>query len=563
MMPLKHISLYCGFVAAIFLIISPLRAQPVDTLQRKVEQIQSEIKEKNFKIEVAARDRTVETMDNYDRPERLITGYDLRNVGWIEITDPLLLKRIDTLFARSYPGYRRDTTTTGGGGGSKSKSKQPPAQIQTAAIRVYLGKMGTIKSGGLKMEYEIMEIRILKKVQEPNWDDEEKEWVVGQEELIVYAKVGTDLKFMLDRDPALYQDILDRSNREKMHQLPEEMFPIPSRGPFVVKSDFEIAQYSTFFSGFTVPLLGTSSSGAANVAGRGRPVRQRRAAAAVSAGTKTSIDTSIALDLSMFRAMLAVYEWNLDVRLGDEELGYPFWSSGQLNLLAGYKNLAKLGIALPIGLGKDQEWNIIGPVGIKPRALNGIFGLTGRFNLDREFPIALGGAFTVGTIDKEYESLTNPNLFYYIPTAIQLYYPVLFKDVETNPRNIIQIKIGYGYHRVKNGHVIQKSEVGSLRDGRIIQPADVGTVESALEKDVNSPYIRLEFMNLNENNKYGFSAQYYGGSLIIGAWLEIIPDIFRVEGKYAMWLRDRYAWDSSSILLFSPRIRLDFGQWFK
>jgi hypothetical protein len=105
--------------------------------------------------------------------------------------------------------------------------------------------------------------------------------------------------------------------------------------------------------------------------------------------------------------------------------------------------------------------------------------------------------------------------------------------------------------------------MGTSREGRILQQSDVGNVESANERDINSPYIRVEFMNLNENNKYGFSAQYYGGSLIVGAWLEIVPDILRLEGKYAAMLRDKYPWDSSSILLFSPRLRLDFGRWFK
>lgn len=561
-MPLKHIGLCCGSVAAVLLIALPLHAQSVGDMQQSVVHLDSVIKEKNFQIEVAAKDRTLETMDNYDRPERLITGYDLRNIGWIEVTDPLLLKRVDTLFARSYPSYRRDTTTTGGGGGSKSKSKQPPAQVQTAAVRIYLGKMGTIRSGGLKMDYEIMELRILKKIQEPVWDDEEKEWGVGQEELVVYSKVGTGLKFMLDGDPTLYQDILDRGNREKMHQLPEDMFQIPSRGPFVVKSDQEIAQYSTYFSGFTVALA--SPSGAvASTSGRIKVERQRRGVTGSGVGAVGAMDTSVVLDLSMFRAMLAVYNWNLDVRLGDEEFGYPFWSSGELNVMAGYKNLVKLGVTLHTGLGKDQEWNIIGPVGVKPRALDGIFGLTGRFNLDRDFPVALGGAFTVGSLEKEYESLTNSSLFYYIPTALQVYYPVLFKDAEANARNIVQIKIGYGFHRVKSGHVIQKSEIGILRDGRMLQQEDVGTVVSTTERDVNSPYVKVEFMNLNENNKYGFSVQYYGGSMIIGAWLEIVPDIFRIEGKYATLLRDKYPWDSSPILLFSPRVRLDFGKWFK
>jgi len=151
-----------------------------------------------------------------------------------------------------------------------------------------------------------------------------------------------------------------------------------------------------------------------------------------------------------------------------------------------------------------------------------------------------------GKISKPYASLTDRQNFYYIPTAVQLYYPIMFKTNNSGQANVLQIRLGYQYHRVNAGRV-------------------VGTTVDTIWKvrDVKSPYVQIDYFNAVAANRYGISLQFYNMRIVGSAWLEIIPDKFWIEGLYAGSLGEREPWESPAILMFSPRFRFDLSSLFR
>jgi len=262
-------------------------------------------------------------------------------------------------------------------------------------------------------------------------------------------------------------------------------------------------------------------------------------------------------------------KWNFSFKLGNKEINYPYFSTGNFSVLAGYQNIVKFGIVLPVNLTNGEVFNI-GSIVAPQRKIHGTFGLTFDFNLQPTTvtsinnAFALGGYFYYGKIKdgKEYniKPINENNDFYYVPIILQVYYPLIFKDLEKNPKNIFQIKAGFSYHQVKREHVITKSEIGTIfygKDERLVTKDDVGKVyEAELIKKVPSPLVQAEYMNLNDNNKFGFGFQYVNNIINFDAWLEIIKERMRVEVSYVQPLRDAEEWENSAFFL--PSLRLYF-----
>jgi len=174
---------------------------------------------------------------------------------------------------------------------------------------------------------------------------------------------------------------------------------------------------------------------------------------------------------------------------------------------------------------------------------------------------ALGGYFYYGKIKdgKEYSKkpLNINNDFYYVPIIAQVYYPLIFKDLEKNPKNIFQVKAGFSYHQVKREHIITKSEIGQMfygKEERLVTKDDVGKVyEVELIKKVPSPLVRIEYMNLNSGNQFGFGFQFVNNIANFDAWLEVTKWL-RIEASYVQPLRDAEEWENSAFFWISPRI---------
>jgi hypothetical protein len=545
------------FLSLLLFLLGVSRSQPLaDTLKS----LRLELEQQNRGIQKIREYWYLEKEEDYNDLVHLRTVYDYRNVLWAELGDHSLWKQIDTVFSRDNRDYLKDRLPDVDSTRMTDPLYIPAARVETGAIRVYLARVITFEPGKQRESNEILEIRVIKNVKAWRWRDDLSEWQSKSEETIPFSRAGTELRLALDWKPGLYERILAsiRSHPEKIHRLPNEMFPIRVRGPFVVKDDSERDLYAALFSGFKSDSRASEPSGASSgQAGRRRPGTTNEAGRQVAQGTDRS------LDISMFRATARYDDWSLDAYLGAEEMGYLYWSNGQLSVLAGYKNVLKLGLALPVSIGKDHGMNFIGPARINPRALNGIYGFTGQFDLDFGFPFALGGGFLTGSLDRENGTLTALDKFYYIPTAFQVYYPIFVKDQKSDPRNVFRIRIGYGFTRVASGHVVNRSDIGMEKDGAVPQGSDLGRVINKDERDLNSPFISLDLINRNEIHMFGITTLYNGGSLIVGAWVELFSDHLRLEGKYSTIIRERYPWEVPSTLWFSPRLRLDLGRWLK
>jgi len=259
-------------------------------------------------------------------------------------------------------------------------------------------------------------------------------------------------------------------------------------------------------------------------------------------------------------------DWNFSFKLGDKEINHPFWSTGNLSLLAGYQNIVKFGLTLPANFTNGETFDV-GSIVAPQRKLHGAVGLAVDFNLQPSSmksindAFAIGGYFYYGKIKdgKEYsvKPLNSNNDLFYTPLIAQIYYPLIFKDLERNPKHIFQVKAGFSYHQVKRVHVFRKSEIGTIYYGKeemLVTKDDVGkTFEAELIKKVPSPLVRAEYMNLNSGNQFGFGFQFVNNIANFDAWLEVTKWL-RVEVSYVQPLRDAEEWENSSFFWISPRI---------
>jgi hypothetical protein len=126
----------------------------------------------------------------------------------------------------------------------------------------------------------------------------------------------------------------------------------------------------------------------------------------------------------------------------------------------------------------------------------------------------------------------------------------MFKTNNSGQANVLQIRLGYQYHRVNAGHVARTGDADTI-------------VSDEKAKDVNSPYVQIDYFNAVAANRYGISLQFYNMRIVASAWLEIIPDKLWIEGLYAGSLRPREPWESPAILMFSPRFRFDLSSLFR
>jgi hypothetical protein len=259
-------------------------------------------------------------------------------------------------------------------------------------------------------------------------------------------------------------------------------------------------------------------------------------------------------------------DWNFSFKLGDEEINYPYWSTGNLKLMAGYQNIVKFGVVLPANFTNGETFDV-GSIVAPQRKLHGAVGLAAEFNLQPTVmksindAFAIGGYFSYGKIKDGKEYTTKPlnsnNDFFYTPIVAQVYYPLIFKDLEKDPKNIFQIKAGFSYHQVKRVHVFMKSEIGTIyygKEDKLVTKDDVGEAyEAELMKKIPSPYIKAEYMNLNGGNQFGFGFQFVNNVANFDAWLEV-TNWLRIEASYVQPLRDAEEWENSSFFWISPRI---------
>lgn len=219
--------------------------------------------------------------------------------------------------------------------------------------------------------------------------------------------------------------------------------------------------------------------------------------------------TIVSLRLIDKANIIAGNRWGAEVRIGDDDMGYPFWSSGNLAFLVIYKR-AKVGVHIPFaggltpGKGLQNFWT--------PRRLDGTYGLTGEFDF-----VNFGGSFIFGLRRTDVDgTYANPDSITTIRNMVQAWYSNVISDKADG--HMLRYKIGAGVHQI--GH-------DGLYPYHASPPTSVET--TVPPTTFVSPYIKLDYVNQQSAERFGASLQYYNKWILGDAWLELIPNRMRLE----------------------------------
>lgn len=232
-------------------------------------------------------------------------------------------------------------------------------------------------------------------------------------------------------------------------------------------------------------------------------------------------------------------DWGAEVKLGNDELGYPMWTSGNLSFLALYKRI-KLGVQIPFAGGTAGS-SFLG-AGLRPRQLDGTYGVAGEFDF-----AFVGGTFTLGNRRKDVDgTFADPRNIHTIRTSATLWYSYTVSI--NNKANLMRVKFGAGMHSVSRD---------ALQPATGERPAEI--VPTDRTRFFWSPYVKVDFMNQQFSNRFGASLQYYKEWGLATMWLEIVNNTLRLELKGAMpLLRSRAEWEPSHFVTLTIPYTISF-----
>lgn len=249
--------------------------------------------------------------------------------------------------------------------------------------------------------------------------------------------------------------------------------------------------------------------------------------------------SDVSLEMSLFGASLRFGNgWGTQVKVGNDELGYPFWLSGKADFMVMIQEV-RFGFSLPITSGLEEK-EIIGPVALRPRKLNGAPGIV----LEYDQPVdsnVVGGRFSIGELTdwNALSDLTDSADIPYIHTSAQV--SVARKLRFNGNEHVLSLKGGLGLHQI--GHGVAEKD---------------GSIATTGRSTFVSPLAAIEYVH-NGLETYGISVQYYNSIIVSNAWLELVKDIFYIELKYASPVfRGPRPWEQSYFIMVSPRVRFAF-----
>ncbi|HXF99276.1 MAG TPA: hypothetical protein VNL69_00760 [Bacteroidota bacterium] len=261
----------------------------------------------------------------------------------------------------------------------------------------------------------------------------------------------------------------------------------------------------------------------------------------------------VSADISLFGASLRFgNEWGIEGRIGNDELGYPFWSSGNTWIMGRYKSI-KLGAWVPINGGIDRPQGGTLVRTSTTRLLNGSDGIVGEFEFEWEpiriasesFPYAaIGARFGFGGLSGRREEYLTSNLdsLYFISAVVQGYYA--FDFLFDEKRQNLNVHLGATYHRVNLGKAVLVGGKHSIFKS--------GEPESFID-----PYIRIEYRNYRYD-RFRVTAQYSRLLMFIG-WAEVVPPFIYAEVKFStVVFRKPRAWEHQNYIYGTVGVKFDF-----
>ncbi len=415
-------------------------------------------------------------------------------------------------------------------------------------------------------------------------------------EKVPVAFKGREVIRMMQQNPALMDDI--NAVQGEIVELPGELAP---RGAQVVKNSDERYIFHQMFTGFysrTTMIneqyralnLPTMDEEGAPIDSNAVPI-PTEADESGENGAGSPMLSAEDLDSRAFRYQKIVdlsidhltvnlsRQNQLEVALGNPEVGLPFWSSGEASVLLNMRNQIgtesdfKIGVDFPnFGLG-----NVSNSL-FEPRELSGSWGGTvsayfagldffSAFNLPLAFNFSVfpsGGSNS--SIIYNGVAGTVPTPIYNGPTTVaagqtfyrtafigQLYIPFI---VQLDPASFVQFSAGIGVDEVKLSWIPANNDTASKYGYGTGQGGDVQDLLYNGKSNVSTPFtphVAIEYVN-HRSNKFGLDFQ-YDHLFTFGGWLELVPDHLRLEASYtAPLVRDALPYEPPYFFEITPRI---------
>jgi hypothetical protein len=281
------------------------------------------------------------------------------------------------------------------------------------------------------------------------------------------------------------------------------------------------------------------------------------------------------IDLSIDHLTLDFSRQNqVELQIGNPEVGLPFWSSGEARLWLTMRN--QIGTESDFQIGLDVPNFGLGNVThaiFQPRKLSGFYGGSvaayfAGIDFFSAFNMPLAFNFSViptqgsnSTIIYDGIGGTSPNgtqiapnrTFYRTSFIGQLYIPFI---VQLDPANFVQFSAGIGIHTVRLSWIPSNdseaavfgygaSQGGTMQDLTYYGKANVSTPFT--------PHVAIDYVN-HRANKFGLDFQ-YDHLFTFGGWLELIPDHLRIEASYtAPLVRAALPYEPPYFFEITPRI---------
>jgi len=271
---------------------------------------------------------------------------------------------------------------------------------------------------------------------------------------------------------------------------------------------------------------------------------------------------ALALNLQADTALIQI---GANVAIGYDILNLPFWYGAVWNVSAFYRpdpdQYYMLGTLIPFRPG-DSEVDLVGPIQLKSRKLNGTYGISAEFGKklfdillkedewegNSTLGIYIGGSFSYSDLKKRGDEILvdinsnkigylNNNPFYYIGAHyigfLGFEAPALLKGLHFN--------IGYGAFAVHKT-VVEK-------DGESLKKLSKTTISDL--------YAKLTYAHEGITD-YTISAQYFNQSLMLSGILKVFSWL-GLEVKYARVVgRDPDPYEYRDYVTVSPRFSFSF-----
>jgi hypothetical protein len=241
--------------------------------------------------------------------------------------------------------------------------------------------------------------------------------------------------------------------------------------------------------------------------------------------------------------MLFANGMGFEAKMGREELGYHFWSTGDLRILGIYGQF-KLGINVPFAAGLPTYGTTYGPLSILPRKMMGARGVVTEY--EYQLPSASFGAHI--SVSENSLLWQSSNLFihtgdslynYYVHTVLQGWYTHNFR-FGTYEEHTLSLTAGFGYHQIGKSRNI-------YAEGRIV---------TTDKQDFYSPLLRVNYTHEGANS-FGLNVQYYNSVILAHGWVEFVKNFLYVDLEYyTPVLRAATPWEQRYFFMISPRIQV-------